>query len=402
MKILHVLDHSLPHYDGYAFRSWEIIRFQRALGMETVHVTSPKHAGSKGGVEQAEGLEFFRTAMPGGIYTLPILDQVGVVRALKKRVAEIGEITRPRLIHVHSPSLNGLAAIGVARQAGIPILYEVRSFWEDAAVDAGSCTEGDLRYTLTRASETHVVRRVDHVVPICRGIADDLKARGVADSKMTVVQNSVDFARFSTELHYDADLASRYGLKRGHTLGFAGSFFTFEGLAVLIDAMAILRRSNPDYRLLLVGDGAERAELEARAAAAGVSGEVIFTGRVPHADIEKFYGIMDVLVYPRTPMRLTELVTPLKPLEAMAYGKAVLASDVGGHRELMKHEQTALLFQAGSAPALAAAADRLLSDSGLQHALQGRARAHVEQNHNWVNTVKKYVGVYERLVGGRP
>jgi len=398
MKVLHVLDHSLPHYDGYAFRSWEIIRFERANGIETVQVTSPKHAGAKAAIEQAEGLEFHRTATLGGLYALPILDQVGVVIALKRRLQDVVAASRPDLLHVHSPSLNGLAAIGVARAAGIPIIYEVRSFWEDAAVDAGACREGDLRYRLTRASETRVIRQVDHVVPICRGIANDLKARGLPDNKLTVVQNSVDFARFSAELSYDAELAARYGLTAGRTLGFAGSFFTFEGLAVLIDAMALLLREDPAYRLLLVGDGVERRELEARAAASGVAGQVIFTGRVPHADIEKYYGIMDALVYPRTSMRLTDLVTPLKPLEAMAYGKAVIASDVGGHRELMSHEQTALLFEAGSAPALAATARRLLGDAGLRTALRNRARDHVKEQHNWANTVKKYLQLYASLV----
>jgi PEP-CTERM/exosortase A-associated glycosyltransferase len=399
MKILHVLDHSLPHYDGYAFRSWEIIRFERANGLDTVQVTSPKHAGAKAAVEQAEGLEFHRTATLGGLYALPVLDQFGVVVALKRRLTEVVAASRPDLMHVHSPSLNGLAAVSVARDAGIPIIYEVRSFWEDAAVDAGACREGDLRYRLTRASESRVLAQVDHVVPICRGIAGDLKARGVPEHKLTVVQNSVDFARFSAQLHYDAELAARYGLSAGRTLGFAGSFFTFEGLAVLIDALAILLRDDPSYRLLLVGDGVERRELEARAAASGVGAQVIFTGRVPHADIEKYYGIMDALVYPRTSMRLTDLVTPLKPLEAMAYGKAVIASDVGGHRELIRHDDTGLLFEAGSAAALAACAQRLLNDGALQTALSSRARTHVSENHNWANTVQKYLTLYARLLG---
>lgn len=401
MNILHVLDHSLPHYDGYAFRSWEIIRFERQNNIITRQLTSPKHVGAKTKVETAEGIEFHRsTASTNPLYHLPVLDQVGVVRGLRHRLRDMVETQRPDIIHVHSPSLNGLAALSVARAHKIPMIYEVRSFWEDAAVDAGVCREGDLRYRLTRASEDYVVRHATHVVPICRGIATDLEQRGHAAFKMTVVPNSVDFIRFNTHLAYDHDLAARYGLSAGHTLGFAGSFFTFEGLCILIEAVALLVRQQPSLRLLLIGDGVERRELESLARARGIEREVIFTGRVPHADIQSYYGVIDTLVYPRLPMRLTELVTPLKPLEAMAHGKSVIASDVGGHRELIEHEQTGLLFRAGDAPALAESVMRLCGDARLREQLQANARVHVEHKHNWAVTVKKYLEIYQRLAVG--
>ncbi len=404
MKVLHVLDHSLPNYDGYAFRSWEIIRFQRQRGLETVQVTSSKHAGAASDVasETVEGLEFHRTRPLGGLYTLPVIDQVGVVRGLAQRLRGLVAEHRPDLIHAHSPSLNGLAALSAGRAAGLPVVYEMRSFWEDAAVDAGACREGDLRYRLTRASETWVVRRADHVVPICRGIADDLAARGVPGERLSVVANSVDFSRFSRAPDYDDTLADRYGLTRGKTLGFAGSFFTFEGLGTLVDAMRRVREREPGARLLLVGDGAERADLEARTRAAGVDDIVVFTGRVPHADIQRYYGVMDVLVYPRTPMRLTELVTPLKPLEAMAYGKNVVASDVGGHRELIEHDRTGMLFRAGDADDLAAQTLALLGDAARQQRLREAARSHVETHHNWAVTIDRYLPIYARLTGRTP
>jgi len=404
MKVLHVLDHSLPNYDGYAFRSWEIIRFQRLRGLETVQVTSAKHASASADVtsETVEGVEFHRTKPLGGPYSLPVLDQVGVVRGLTRRLQGLIADHQPDVIHAHSPSLNGLAALSAGRAAGLPVVYEMRSFWEDAAVDAGACREGDLRYRLTRASETWVVQRADHVVPICRGIANDLSTRGVPDDRLSVVANSVDFSRFSRTPEYDDQLASRYGLTRGKTLGFAGSFFTFEGLETLVDAMRQVREHEPDTRLLLVGDGAERADLEARARAAGVDDVIVFTGRVPHADIQRYYGVMDVLVYPRTPMRLTELVTPLKPLEAMAYGKNVVASDVGGHRELVEHDRTGILFRAGDADDLAAQTLALLADPARQQRLREAARRHVETHHNWAVTIDRYPPIYERLIKREP
>lgn len=401
VKILHVFDHSLPNYDGYAFRSREIIRFQRQLGIETVQVTSSKHSGLYVPSETVDGLEFHRTPVLGGIYGLPVMDQVGVVVGLQRRLAHLVTAYRPDVIHAHSPSLNGIAALAASRAAGVPVVYEVRSFWEDAAVDTGVCREGDLRYRLTRASETRVVRRADHVVPICRGIANDLAARGVPESRMTVVSNSVDFARFSASLDYDAERAAGLQLTRGKTLGFAGSFFAFEGLETLIDAVAVLHAQDPAVRLLLVGDGLERANLEARARGRGVTEFVIFTGRVPHGEIESWYGLMDILVYPRVPMRLTELVTPLKPLEAMAYGKAVIASDVGGHRELIEDGRTGLLFRAGDVSSLATTTAGLLDDPSLRARLCEAARAHVGSRHNWAATIEHYPQIYAAITSGR-
>lgn len=398
MKILHVLDHSLPHYDGYAFRSWEIIRFQRRLGLQTVQVTSSKHVGPDVPAETVEGIEFHRTPSLSGLYRLPVLDQIGVVVGLTRRLRDLIARYEPDVVHAHSPSLNGLAAASAARAAGLPLVYEARSFWEDAAVDAGTCREGDLRYRLTRASETTVVRRAAQIVPICHGIAADFAARGVPESRLTVVPNSVDFTRFSTGLGYDEGLAARHGLTRGKTLGFAGSFFTFEGLHTLIDAMVEIQSRDPAVRLLLVGDGVERADLEAHARAAGVAAMVIFIGRVPHADIERWYGLMDALVYPRTAMRLTELVTPLKPLEAMAYGKPVIASDVGGHRELITDGETGLLFRAGDAKHLAACAASLLDDQELRVRLCAAARRHVETRHNWAVTIEHYPRIYAQAL----
>jgi glycogen synthase len=162
--------------------------------------------------------------------------------------------------------------------------------------------------------------------------------------------------------------------------------------------MKILVTKDPTYRLLLVGDGKERSQLEARRQLHGLENQVIFTGRVPHSAINSYYGIMDVLVYPRLPMRLTELVTPLKPLEAMAHGKAVIASDVGGHRELITDGITGDLFTAGDPAALATVAHALLIDPARQARLRERARIHVQTNHNWAHNVRKYSALYSSLV----
>ncbi len=143
-------------------------------------------------------------------------------------------------------------------------------------------------------------------------------------------------------------------------VGFIGSFYAYEGLDLLLDALPLMLKRQPEVRLLLVGGGPQDEALKLRAQSLGIADKVIFTGRVPHQQVQGYYDMIDVLAYPRHTMRLTELVTPLKPLEAMAQGRVLVASDVGGHRELIRHRETGWLFRAGSVGALAEAVLELL------------------------------------------
>ena len=155
MKILHVLDHSIPLHSGYTFRTRSILNQQHTLGWETWHVTSPKQGDCGSPVEDVDGLRFYRTPVPRGLSSkLPVLNQLGLIRPMTDRILEVIEEHKPDIIHAHSPALNGLAALKAGRKSGLPVVYEIRAFWEDAAVDHGTCKEEDLRYRLTRKMAT--------------------------------------------------------------------------------------------------------------------------------------------------------------------------------------------------------------------------------------------------------
>ena len=214
-KVLHVFDHSFPIGDGYAYRSGEVIHFERRLGWKTIHLTSAKQGATQSAVESIDGLEFHRT-QPSRyrLHSIPAMNQWGVVTTLGKRIAEIAGRKRPDILHVHSPCLNGIAALGVGRRMNLPIVYEMRSSWEDAAVDSGTCREGDLRYRLSRVLESYVCRKVNHVVTICDGLREDIISRGIAGNRVTVVPNSVDLARFMRIGIRDEVEATRLRLER--------------------------------------------------------------------------------------------------------------------------------------------------------------------------------------------
>ena len=402
MRILHVLDHSLPLQSGYTFRSAALIREQRRLGWETFHLTSPKHMAAAPDApleEVAAELTFHRTPWPKEPWSRwPLVDQWAVIRALEARLNELIPRLRPQLLHAHSPALDGLAALGAARRFGLPLVYEIRGFWEDAAVSHGTAREGDLRYRLSRWLERRVFMAADGVVCICEGIRQDLISRGLTPERITVVPNAVDIERFQAPAGRDAELEARLGLQGKKVLGFIGSFYRYEGLMLLLEALPQVLARHPETRLLLVGGGQEAEALRRRATELGLEGQVHFTGRVPNDQVPRYYSLVDLLCYPRLPMRLTELVTPLKPLEAMAQQKPFVASDVGGHRELVRDGETGILFRAGSRDHLAERIGWMLDHPDQWPRITQAGRAFVEQERTWRRSVANYLPLYERLV----
>ena len=182
-------------------------------------------------------------------------------------------------------------------------------------------------------------------------------------------------------------------------LGYFGSFYGYEGLELLVESFAALCAHRPDVRLLLAGGGMREQDLRNQVAALGLEDRVIFAGRVPHEEMQRYYSVVDVMIYPRLRARVTELVTPLKPLEAMAQGRLVLASDVGGHRELVRDGETGYLFAAGDPVALADKIQRLLDQREHWPRIRMQARRFIETERTWKASVGRYVDVY-RDAGG--
>lgn len=389
-RILHVLDHSLPIGSGYSYRSRSILLAQRRRGFEATVVTSPKQGPGADRCEVLDQVSHYRTGGAGA--GLPILHELNLMRRMAGRIAQVARTERVDVIHAHSPVLNGLPAIWVGRRLGLRTVYEVRTFWEDAAVSHGTHAEASLRYRVSRVLETAVLRRADAVVAICEGIRAEVVGRGVPPNRVAVVPNGVGSEWFEPQPRAAA-LAERLGLAGGPVLGYIGSFSHYEGLPFLIEAMPEIVRRVPGLKLVLAGGGRDEEAVQAAARRAGSS--VVMLGRVPQSQVRDLYTLLTALVLPRQRMRLTELVTPLKPLEAMAAGIPVLASDVGGHAELIADGRTGLLFKAESQDSLVEQAVRILGDERLRRHLIDTARRWVREERTWDRTTGGYLRAYQ-------
>lgn len=399
-RILHVLDHSLPLHSGYTFRTRAIMKAQVVAGWEVAGITGVRqyqHGQIPDSLDETvEGLKFHRTlAAVSGPSPLREWREIAV---LADAIVALHAKWPFDVLHAHSPALNGLAAARAAHRLGLPLVYEIRAFWEDAAVGNGTGSEGSAKYRLTRALENYVISQADAVAVICEGLKNDLVTRGVAPRKITISPNGVDLELFGSPPPADAELAADLGLTGKDVIGYIGSFYDYEGLDDLIAAMPLMKN---EAHLLLVGGGPMEEALRAQSKASPCADRIHFVGRVSHEQVERYYSLVDILAYPRKRMRLTDLVTPLKPLEAMAQGRLVAASDVGGHKELIEHNKTGTLFAADDPLDLARSINRLFDNRANWDGIRATARQFVNEERSWQKNIYRYDPVYHLLIGDK-
>ncbi len=397
MKIIHILNHSFPLLDGYASRSQSILISQKNMGFFPVVLTSPKHEADIGTVcpkqEIINGISFYRTGK-NPLESVPVLGDITHIIMVFIALCRLIPKEKPDMIHVHSPVLNALAGFFAAKKFSLPFVYEIRAFWEDAGVDQETYTQGSIKYKLVRFLETWICKKADHVAVLCQGIKQDLISRGISPSKLTPVYNGINPDNF-IPCDPDPELEEKWQIKGKKIVGFIGSFYRYEGLDLLVTAFAGMIEKDPNMRLVLVGGGEMEDALKLQVQELGLQEYVVMPGRIAHSRIQSVYAMIHVLVYPRYSVRLTELVTPLKPIEAMAMGKLVVASDIGGHRELISHKETGILFSPGKADSLALAVLDLLANPDMAEKISSHALHYVANHKTWPATTKVYKQIYK-------
>ncbi|MCO5969222.1 glycosyltransferase family 4 protein [Actinoallomurus soli] len=392
MAVLHLVTNALPRTQaGYTVRTHRIVSAQRELGLDPHVVTRLGHPLAQGVRDtrprvEVDGIPYHRL--------LPWTPPKGPVREVRKAADLAGRLVeelRPSVLHAASNHLNAAVALELRRRYGLPVVYEVRGFLEDSWLsrDPARSTSDDF-YRLTRELETARMRDADLVVTLGEAMRAEIQGRGgVGD--VLVVPNAVDDT-FLEPLPDGGKLRADLGIAEGEVVvGLTSTFYGFEGIDTLIEAAALRR----DFTLLLVGDGPERPALERRAAELRVP--AIFTGRVPVDQVRRYHAVLDVFAVPRRADRVCQLVTPLKPLEAMAGGLPVIASDVKALREIIEPGVTGTLTLPEDPEAWANCLDQLIYSPELRGEIGQAAREWVAAHRTWRAVTARCLGAYRDL-----
>lgn len=410
MRVLHVLDFSLPKtQSGYSIRSQYIVCNQRALGLQPAVVTRdtvwvPGPSRPLLVEETLDGVRYFREpalAVAGDalkrLQAAPGFGEVygpGLTRRFRKLIARAVRAHRPNVIHAASPDVVGLWASDVARAFGLPLVYEVRGLWHETAVAMGRLEAGSPAYEKMSATFVEALKRADAIVTLSETVKAEIERAGIPADSVYLVPNGVDADRFAPR-ERPADLARQLGIAQDEVvLGYVGSLRPFEGLDLVLKAVRKLRDDGLPVKAVFAGRGESLDELKALASSLDLDGIAHFTGEVSHEQASDYVALLDVVTMPRTRSRVTELVTPIKPFEALACGKAVVVSDVAALREIVTDGETGLVCRAGDVADLAKACARLVRDPALRRQLGQRGRAWVEAERTWRLLAGRYPDIY--------
>lgn len=401
-RVLYVAASSLPyHTTGYTLRTHAMLRALHAEGLDVRCVTRPGYPADRSdgkpadgnNVQTLDGIAY--EALPG-----PHRRKLG----LDAYLAESAEVIARKavaenvgVIHAASNYEAALPALMAARKLGLPFVYEVRGLWEYTSASKKSGWEQTERFALERQLESFTAVNADRVLTLTQALAAELGSRGVQTSRIALAPNSIDTAAF-TPVPRKAELAHTLGLGEGDfVIGYAGAAVIYEGLDDLIEALVLLQDRLPHARLLIVGDGDALPGLRKLAEDRGVADRVVFCGKVDSESVRDYYAMMNAIALPRKPVTVCQLVSPLKPLEAMALGIPLVVSDVAALKEMVKDGETALTHLAGNARSLADGIEVLAKDADLQAKLAENGRRHVAANRRWDQVAKTVASIYREL-----
>lgn len=408
LSVVSVLGQSLPlRSGGYATRSHGILASLVSRGWHMNAVTrlgfpydlwwAADDERSVPPVDVVDGVPYHRL-LHEGVRHYPRTPLVPYVEDGARGIAELARTHRAGLVHASSLYDVGMAGLVAAREVGIPFVYEMRGLKQllEGARQPRFAESPRSRYL--DLLEGTVAREADALFVITDALGRLMVDMGVDPAKITVVPNGVDVGRFQPRARNDL-LADRLGLAGRTVIGYAGGLVHYEGLDLLFEAVARLQELRDDFHVLVVGDGAHQRALHRVVAELGVEDRITFTGRVPHDQVEDYLSIVDITPFPRKPLPVCELISPIKPFEAMAMEKAVVASDVAALSEIVEDGVTGRLFAKGNADDLARVLGELLDDPEQRRRLGRTSREWVLAERDWSRITDAVDGVYRQLLG---
>ncbi|NRQ32299.1 glycosyltransferase [Nonomuraea sp. NN258] len=399
-RVLHLVTNALPYTQaGYTVRTHRIVTSQRAAGLDPHVVTSwgwpmlQGHADAPP-FEEIDGTPYHRL-LPDGRGEMPFEMRGRMIKGADE-VTKLVTQLRPQVLHAATDHRNGSVAHAVRDRTGTPFVYEVRGFLEETWASRDPIRVGSQRHVLQREREAFLMREADAVVTLAETMAVEIVERGVPREKIHLAPNAVDDSLLSAQ--YDgASFRREYGIADDEiVVGSVSSIVAYEGFATLLRAAALLRDQRNPVRVLIVGDGTERENLLTLVGELGLS-DAILPGRVGPEEALQAQDAIDIFACPREDLRVCRLVTPLKPVEAMALGKPVVLSDLPALSELVGSDGAGMLVAPGDPAALAKAIADLREDPARRAEMGEAGRAEVAAKRTWGRVAETYQALYRSL-----
>lgn len=401
--ILYVAASSLPHHiSGYTTRTHNLTRAIHESGWDVTVATRVGYPWDRTDSRDKDlasqpfcldGVKYQRLRGPPSNSTA--FDQY--FDAARMRIMTAATLGKVGIVHAASNYVNGLPALAAARALGLPFVYEVRGLWEFTNAAKSFAGEAGERFELMRDLEGLTAREADVVLVLTEGLRGEMRERGVRDDRIHLTPNCVDIDMFQPRARNEV-LAKRLGLGDRFVIGFLGSLVPYEGLEDLVTAASAAIGRGVDVALLIVGDGASASSIRERAAELGVGDRLVMPGRVPPEEVPDLYSLIDVAAFPRVPATVTELVSPLKPLEAMAMEKPVIVSSVAALAEMVIDGETGRIFAKGDIGSLTNAIVEFSENREFAAQIGKNGRRYVVTSRTWMVSAHTISGVYSSLL----
>lgn len=400
-KVLHVLNTSMPYLsNGYSTRSNYILEAQKECGIIPIALTRPgfpndfknKSLNFSGEYfkENYKGIDYYRT-LPNLFMRLTTFSEY--IEKYANVIVEVARKEKISTIQGTSNYVNGYAALMAARKIGVPFVYEVRGFWELTSVSKNEKFKGSEEFRLAQEIETFICQNADKVVVISEGLKNELIRRGIDKKKITIIPNGVNLEKFKVK-EINKKFKNLYKKDEVFIIGYIGSVVKYEGLDRIIKSLKYLKSQGVrDIRFIIAGDGSYKEELELLSVQFDLKNEVKFLGKISHDEVSDLYSIFDLCIFPRIDSEVTRMVTPLKPLEAMAQEKIVLASNLNAMREIVKEGINGLIFS--NDEELSNMIREIKESKKNYESLSKNSRRWVSENRNWKIISKQYLEVYK-------
>lgn len=316
------------------------------------------------------------------------------------QLIKLSDTYKPSIIHAASNHPNGLAAVKAAKKLGIKSVYEVRGLWEITRLSRQDGWDNTEQYEFMAKMEAEACIHADRVLTITHALKDIMIERGVDKDKISVVPNCVNVSDFTPFKEKNATLMNELSIKDSDVvIGYIGSIVNYEGLDDLIKALYLLKSQNiNNFKMLIVGDGAYLSHVVDLVNTFKLQDRVIFTGRVPHEHVDDYYSLVDITPFPRKPFLVCEAVSPLKPFEAMASGKAVLVSSCAALTEIVSDGYNGVVFEKGNVDSFANKLRELIEDPELRQKLSRNGYEWVVKNRDWTYSAGIIDNVYQELL----